>query len=123
MDAVKFIEERDRMCKSFGVSCQGCPAFGAGEDVLCCAVEKESPLDATSRIAIVEEWSITHPRKTRQSELLKIFPDAVIDANTGAVLICPATISNSYRDEEGICKQIGVYCCDCQSRFWFEEIE
>ena len=115
MDAVKFIKERNRMCKSFGRSCSDCPA---DKDTCCDAFEWQEEL-----ATIVEKWSTTHPRKTRQSELLKIFPDATIDANTGAVLICPATISNSYRDEEGICKQIGVYCCDCQSRFWLEEIE
>ncbi len=123
MDAVKFIEERKRMCKSFGMSCQGCPAFGVGEDVLCCAVERESPLDATAQIVIVEEWSAAHPRTTRQSELLKIFPDADIDTNTGTVSICPAAISKSYRDETSVCNQKGVYCCDCQRRFWLEEIE
>lgn len=26
MDAVKFIEESRRMCKSFGNTCKGCPA-------------------------------------------------------------------------------------------------
>lgn len=26
MDAVKFIEERNRMCKSFDTGCYGCPA-------------------------------------------------------------------------------------------------
>lgn len=26
MDAVKFIEERNRMCRSFDTGCYGCPA-------------------------------------------------------------------------------------------------
>lgn len=29
MDAVRFIEERRRMCKSFDAGCKGCPAFNA----------------------------------------------------------------------------------------------
>ena len=39
MDAVKFIEERNRMCKSFGDRCTGCPAYNGCNDKLCgCAV-------------------------------------------------------------------------------------
>lgn len=33
MDAVKFIEERNRMCKSVGDKCTGCSAFNVCEDV------------------------------------------------------------------------------------------
>lgn len=120
MDAVKFIEERDRMCKSFGVSCQGCPAFGAGEDVLCCAVEKESPLDATARIAIVEEWSITHPRKTRQSEFLKMFPNPALDSD-GVIAIQPCeVIVDACKDSNGNKR---TNCWACRREFWMQEIE
>lgn len=55
MDAVKFIQERNRMCKSFDAGCKGCPAFNACEDELCCAVGQESTLDATAQIVMVEE--------------------------------------------------------------------
>ena len=58
MDAVKFIEERNRMCKSVGDACTGCPAFNVCEDNLCCcAVDIESTMDATAQVAIVEGWS------------------------------------------------------------------
>ena len=66
MNAVKFIEERNRMCKSVGDECTGCPAFNVCEDNLCCcAVDIESTMDATAQVAIVEGWSDAHPRKTR----------------------------------------------------------
>lgn len=120
MDAVKFIEERDRMCKSFGVSCQGCPAFGAGEDALCCAVEKESPLDATARIAIVEEWSATHPRKTRQSEFLKMFPNPALDSD-GVIAIQPCeVIVDACKDSNGNKR---TNCWTCRREFWMQEVE
>ena len=49
MDAVKFIKERNRMCKSFGDGCTGCPA---SDDCGCCAVDQAvdqaSTLDATA---------------------------------------------------------------------------
>jgi len=71
----------------------------------------------------VEKWAKENPLKARQDELLKIFPHAQKDETTGAISICPATISNSHRDEEGCCNQMGVYCSECQSKFWLEEIE
>lgn len=123
MDAVEFIKERNRMCKSFGDRCTGCPAFNACEDEPCCLVDQESTLDATTQVAMVEEWSVAHSRKTRQSEFLKIYPDTTIDINTGAIIICPATLSNSHQDENGMCNQLGVGCNDCQREFWLKEIE
>lgn len=72
MDAVKFIEERNRMCKSFGNRCTGCPASNDG-----CAVGQESTLDAKEQAAIVEKWSAEHPRKTRQSVFLEHWPNRV----------------------------------------------
>ena len=78
MDAVKFIEERNRMCESFnyGCGCQRCPAC---DDDLCCAISVMSTLDATEQIAIVEKWSAAHPCKTRQSVFLERYPETVID--------------------------------------------
>lgn len=71
MDAVKFIEERNRMCESFGDGCTGCPASNACKNELCCAFDLGSTMDATAQIAVVEEWSAAHPRKTRQSVFLE----------------------------------------------------
>lgn len=54
MDAVKFIEERNRMCKSFGGRCEECPGFDVFEEASC-MFDRESTVDATVQIAIVEE--------------------------------------------------------------------
>lgn len=122
MDAVKFIEERKRMCKSFGMSCEGCPAFGTNEDALCCAVEKESLLDATAQIAIVEEWSAAHPRKTRQDVLLEQYPEANLD-KYGIIQICPAAFFSSYRSPKLGCINSHMMCHDCRREFWTQEVE
>ncbi|MFR5994142.1 MAG: hypothetical protein ACLUF9_01155 [Oscillospiraceae bacterium] len=122
MDAVKFIEERNRMYKSFGDRCTGCPALKACENVPCCVVSKESTLDATAQIAIVEEWSAAHPRKTRQSVFLEQWPTAKIDEN-GCLDICPYLVSAPYRNEYGHCANDGVICCDCRKEFWMQEVE
>ena len=122
MDAVKFIEERRRMCKSFDTGCNGCPAFNACNNNLCCAVGNESTLDATAQIAIVEEWSAAHPRKTRQSVFLEHYPEAALDAD-GVVRICPMGISAAHRDSDGECKNPYNMCDDCRREFWMQEVE
>ena len=122
MDAVKFIEERDRMCKSFGTGCTGCPASNACKNELCCAFDLWSTLDATAQIAIVEEWSAAHPRKTRQSVFLEQYPETAIDAY-GIIQICPVVISSTHRDSNGDCEDPEQICVDCRREFWMQEVE
>lgn len=120
MDAVKFIQERNRMCKSFDAGCKGCPAFNACEDELCCAVGQESTLDAKAQIAMVEEWSAAHPRKTRQSVFLEQYPGAKIDSITGVPSVYPCAI------EQGMENTIycnSISCADCRREFWTQEVE
>ena len=119
MDAVKFIEERSRMCKSFDGGCKGCPAFNACEDEMCCAVGQESTLDATAQIVMVEEWSAAHPRKTRQSVFLGQYPNAAI-RNDGFVNIYPCDIDKKVR-KSADCG--GVDCINCLREFWMQEVE
>ena len=116
MDAVKFIEERNRMCKSFGDRCTGCPASDACKNKLCCAFDQGSTLDATAQIAIVEKWSDAHPRKTRQSEFLNLFPDA--DLSTGTVNVCPNSLYKCKCD----CARY-QNCLSCKREFWSQEVE
>lgn len=122
MDAVKFIEERKRMCKSFGLSCEGCPAFGTDEDALCCAVEKESSLDATAQIAIVEEWSAAHSCKTRQDVFLEQYPETALDKH-GIIQICPTTLFAAYRNPKLGCINSDIMCYDCRRGFWTQEVK
>ena len=121
MDSVKFIEERRRMCKSFDTCCNGCPAFNACNNNLCCAVGNESMMDATSQIAIVEEWSAAHPRKTRQDVFLEQYPCAKIDSQ-GVLYVCPAVV---YGDN--VCPKnkddTQIICYDCRREFWMQEVE
>ena len=118
MDAVKFIEERNRMCESFGDGCTGCPASNACKNELCCAFD----LGSTAQIAVVEEWSAAHPRKTRQSVFLEQWPEACLD-EYGILLFCPRYISAAYRDVVGSCKSPEIRCKDCHREFWMQEVE
>lgn len=118
MDAVKFVEERNRMCKSFVDRCTGCPALNAFEDELCCAVGPESTTDATAQITIVEEWSAAHPHKTRQSVFLEQWPNCRM-SDDGVVTLCPRNV-----DKTHICNSRDLDECNgCRRKFWMQEVE
>lgn len=119
MDAVRFIKERNRMCKSLDVRCEVCPAFHVGENGAQCAVGAASMLDATAQIAIVEDWSAAHPRKTLQSVFLDQWPEA--ELVNGCLAICPKRISANYRNGNADCTNRS--CADCLYKFWMQEVE
>ena len=121
MDIVRFIEERNRMCKSFdrGEGCQMCPACDYDFH---CVLSVESTLDAKEQAAIVEKWSAEHPRKTRQDVFLEQYPEAQLDAY-GVLRICPVNISAEYRDKGGECLFLYSDCRDCRADFWMAEVK
>ena len=118
MEALEFLKERKRMCRSFGGSCTGCPC----EKVRCALNSLTSDDDYKRIVAAVEEWSAAHPRKTRQSVFLEQYPEAEIDAN-GLVSLCPMSISAAYRDSNGECNNPEQMCRDCRREFWMQEVE
>lgn len=103
MDAVKFVKEvrrmrsTDRNYKIFNYN--------------------DRPEDVVKE---VEEWSAAHPRKTRQSEFLKQWPN--VPMKDMVVDICPCCL-----DEEYPCRQsrncVSDTCCaDCRREFWGQEV-
>ena len=116
MDAVKFIEERNRMCRAFGKYCDGCPAvyengWGCDDDAW-----DEKLVDT------VEKWAAERPRKTRQSVFLEQYPEANVGED-GVLRICPCTISAYYRDKTGGCGDPDMICATCRREFWMQEVE
>lgn len=114
MDAVKFIKERNRMCKSFDKCSYGCPAWDGS-----CKLETGTYLkcEADKEVKIVEEWSAAHPRKTRQSVFLEQFPEAKIVE--GALAICPYNLGLIDKCKS---EMLGL-CFDCRREFWMQEVE
>ena len=120
MDAVKFLQERARMCNSFSPDCEGC------------RVDEEKPVMSECyrwmfekperAIKIVEEWSAAHPRKTRQSVFLEQYPEAKC-LEDGVLAICPTALSSAYRNNIGGCKSLEKRCADCRREFWMQEVE
>lgn len=113
MDAIKFLEERARMC---GHGCAGCRVFGDECDMY-------SPdCDYESLVKAVEAWATEHPRKTRQSVFLEQWTEAQLDED-GVLKVCPALISAAYSNEDGGCVDLCRVCVDCRREFWMEEVE
>ena len=119
MDAVKFIEERSRMCKSFNKCSYGCPAWGGS-----CKLETGTYLEceATKQVEIVEEWSAAHPRKTRQSVFLEQWPDTQLDKK-GNVIICPKQLCRGEEFNKLIAACRGTNCYECRRKFWGKVVQ
>lgn len=118
MEALEFLKERKRMCRSFGGSCTGCPC----EKVRCVINAHVSDDDYKRIVAMVEEWSAAHPRKTRQSVFLEQYPETQID-DTGVLSVCPAIISSAHRINGGECAHYHKKCSECRREFWMQEVE
>ena len=107
MDALEFLKERKRMCKSYP-RCDGCPLRGPN-----CNLTTDE--DYTRAIITVEQWSKEHPRKTRQSVFLEQWPEAIVGDN-GVLAI------HSCKVEKTI-KCNGMDCSKCRREFWMQEVE
>lgn len=121
MDAVKFIKERSRMCKSFDNCSYGCPAWGGS-----CKLNTGTYLEceATKQVEIVEEWSAAHPRKTRQSVFLEHYPDAPRDKDN-LLTACPKCLDANVScvvDKNATVKKF-KRCDVCRREFWMQEVE
>lgn len=101
MDAVKFIEERNRMCGTMS------EVWG---------------VDAAQIVKNTEEWAAAHPRKTRQSVFLEQYQEARIGDN-GVLHVDPCSISASHRNASGSCATMKRECKDCRREFWMQEVE
>lgn len=119
MDAVKFIEERKRMCESFGDCCYGCPAWDGS-----CKLETETYIKcaADKQVEIVKEWAAAHPRKTRQSVFLEQWPDTQLDEN-GNVIICPKQLCRGEEFNKLLAACRGTNCYECRRKFWGKVVE
>ena len=119
MDALEFLIERKRMCKSFNKCSDGCSAWRGS-----CKLETGSIFEweADKQVEIVKEWAATHPRKTRQSVFLEQYPEAELTKD-GVISICPIAVSAAYRDETGDCAVADCQCADCRREFWMQEVE
>lgn len=117
MDAVKFIQERNRMCEIYTPKrCEGCPADSyGGEGIACITIDK---IDADRLVPIVEKWSKENPRKTRQSVFLEQWPEAMRDREN-MLSVCPQYLDRNIKCRRGS----NDNCGDCRREFWMQEVK
>ena len=129
MDAVTYIKEYKRMCEYFdskenpASACEGCPLEWLPNG--CHMIEIAD--NAEKCVAAVEQWSKEHPIKTRQSEFLKMFPNAQKSSN-GVLDICPRKFEpEKYKSAtpDKVCINCDTvhWCDECCRDFWLAEIK
>lgn len=120
MDAVDFLKERKRRCEVYfeKTECKECPLGNMG----CWTVDFCADDSCEKVIATVEQWLKEHPRKTRQSEFLKMFPNVSLDGN-GIINISPCRVDPKQYPFNG--KDCGRFsaCSQCRREFWMQEVE
>ena len=112
MDAVEYNMALYRMCQSNDFSCNMCEF-----NKLCGIKNSGSTLeDAKKAVEFVKQWAKDHPFKTRQSEFLKMFPDAKIN-DDGILAFCPCAFSQ----KEKYCHKYNK-CEECCKDYWLTEV-
>lgn len=97
--------------------CYDCPLNTSNNGKgLSCSVLLRTQTDEYNDIIL--KWIDEHPQKTRQSELLKLFPEIKMD--NGVIDLCPNSIKKGFANGK-LCAITG--CDECQKKFWLEEIE
>ena len=119
MDAVEFYKSMKRMCYS-GEMCEKCPLYNNFSEMgSVCDVLLHIKDEKASRVkSIVEQWAKEHPAKTRQSEFLRMFPNA--KTMDDVIAICPNYIDSTYRNME-YCDHSS--CEECSKKYWDEEVD
>ena len=120
MDAVEYIKEAKRICKSRSVckSVSGkCPLLDEnGHCTATADICAEDIIEKTEKaVQIVEQWAKDNPIKTRQSEFLRMFPNT--DLFGDVINIGPCKIE----------KEMKRYCGDracgeCKRTYWLTEV-
>lgn len=115
MDAVEFLKTVDRLCRA-EEDCSSCPLNGYACDANLKDVARYYTLESVQdMVQKVEQWAKEHPAKTRQSEFLRMFPNA--DFCQGVIDISPCSIEKEMK------KCCGDRECDeCKRTYWLTEV-
>lgn len=100
-----------RMCASFE-KCNQCVLLK-----FCAEQRNIFSNDIDKANEIILKWCKEHPIKTRQSEFLKMFPNAKTDAD-GVLSICPQFVNKDFS-----CQKSEIRCSGCCKNYWLAEVE
>lgn len=128
MDALEYEKARIRMCNTMILKeggCAACPLYD-GLKLRCmiaaCGVSKPDEDAIKKNIDKVIKWAKDHPVKTRQSEFLKMFPNADLKIITR---LLPCSIDSNMKPLR--CAEYGYLsstcrCDRCRDDYWNEEV-
>ena len=111
MDAVEFVKTVNRLCKN--LRCKECPVYKEG--ICTVGFDDYSVKSIEETVSKVEQWAKDHPVKTRQSEFLKLFPNADLCRDVINILPC------SVEKEMSKCCD-NKRCVECRREYWLEEV-
>lgn len=112
MDAVEYVKTQYRLCRS-----KDCPECPLQDKENCCCI-MDTIEYAEKAVQIVEQWAKDHPVKTRQSEFLKMFPNAKTDG--GVIIFCPRGFLPK-GEAEAYCEKHDE-CIECCKDYWLTEV-
>lgn len=114
MDAVEYLKVLGRLCNNY-LCGDNCPLINSCHD--------ESNDGYVRKVQIVEQWAKEHPVKTRQNELLKMWPNAEIGGDgLPSVAPCQLNVELLQCESREDCEKRGV-CGKCRCDFWLKEVE
>ena len=115
----EYLKAKACMCNMHKPYCDECPLGKEAHrrNYPCNAFEIDNPEEC---VKIVEKWSAEHPKKTRQSEFLKMFPNARITIGDTSIGINPCYIDATYTPREDGCTND---CNDCRKEYWSQEVD
>ena len=116
MDAVEYLKEKNRMCRKYGELLRDCFECPIGNDGGGCraGVFENQEVAEEELVAIVEKWAEEHPIKTRQSEFLKMYPNATPFHIDPCNVDADMAIDSKCRRKS---------CIECREEYWSEEVE
>lgn len=103
-----------RMCKANVHKCDNCPMWNYK-----CTVFSMDSADVDKANEIILKWCEEHPVKTRQSELLKIFPNIKTN-DKGRIYMCPQKFDWKHKCHRS---SPNCDCLKCMDEYWLAEVD
>lgn len=125
MNAKATIYDYARMCKVVKNNCGICPMSigNNGANEFCAKLVMKQPNKANE---IILKWCKEHPIKTRQDELLKMFPNAEKLPNN-VVNVSPCHVDKKLfvglTTVDCIASKGYSCCAQCKNEYWLAEVE
>lgn len=125
MDAVEYLKEAIRICNTTN-DCEECPFRNFKATFPCHSwVDSVDAANPEKAVEIVEKWAAEHPKKTRQSEFLKMFPR--VPMKNGLLLTNPCWVDSTVKclkqKSDGVYEDAPEKCVECRKKYWLAEVE